>query len=222
MEASYFLTIHRSGAAGRSRTRQVAASGAAILSDVPYVRQGTDYSCGAASFQAVLSFWGMDLPESELIERLHTSPDHGTCPRDIVRVAMEQGFIATMGTELTVGDLAASVREGVPVIIVAQAWAEDQGPGFSWADDWEHGHYMVVIGIDDELVYLEDPAMGEYRRTLPIEEFEERWHNYLVEASETTYVQHLGIFITGKDAPDRRPIWVEGAAAARHGTKPFI
>lgn len=196
MEASYLLTIQRSPAVGRSRTRQAADSGAAFLSDVPYVRQGTDYSCGAASFQAVLSYWGTDLPESELIERLHTSPDHGTCPHDIVRVAREMGFSATVGTELTVDDLAASVREGVPVIIAAQAWAGDQAPGFSWADDWEHGHYMVVIGVDDDHIHLEDPAMGERREVLPIEEFEERWHNYLLEAPGTVHVQHLGIFIT--------------------------
>ncbi|MDW5563277.1 MAG: cysteine peptidase family C39 domain-containing protein [Methanomassiliicoccus sp.] len=166
---------------------------------MPCVTQGTDYSCGAASLQAVLSYWGTDLPESELMGRLHTSPHHGTHEEDIVRVAKELGFAATMETGLTVRDLALSVQEGIPVIIVAQAWAEEQSGDFSWADDWDHGHYMVVIGVDNDHVCLEDPALEECREMLPIDDFEERWHSILgvsPSAPDTVFVQHLGIFIT--------------------------
>jgi predicted double-glycine peptidase len=41
-------------------------------------RQGTEYSCGASALQAVLSYWGKDVGEQELMQRLHTSPETGT------------------------------------------------------------------------------------------------------------------------------------------------
>jgi predicted double-glycine peptidase len=170
-----------------------------VLTGVPDVFQSTDYSCGAASLQAVLSYYGTEVPEQVLMDRMGTSPRSGTDPDDIVRAARELGFDASMDIELTVRDLAASVREGVPVIIAAQAWTEDRGPGFSWADDWEDGHYMVVVGVDSNLVYLEDPLLDNRVGALPIGEFNQRWHNYLGrshDAPGAVDVQHLGIFIT--------------------------
>ena len=41
-------------------------------------RQSTEYSCGASALQAVLSYWGKDVEEQELMQRLHTSPETGT------------------------------------------------------------------------------------------------------------------------------------------------
>lgn len=202
MEASSLLTFARCPATARPISRPVAVSGANVLSDVPYVQQGTDYSCGAASLQAVLSYWGTDLREDDLMEWLNTSPDHGTDAHDIVRVARELGFSAYMEDCLTVNDLAASVREGVPVIIGAQAWAEDRGDDFCWAEDWEHGHYMVVIGVDGDRIYLEDPALKECREVLPIDEFNERWHNYMgrsLDAPGAVRFRHLGIFISADE-----------------------
>lgn len=199
MEASSLLTFAWCPATARPISRPVTVSGANILSDVPYVQQGTDYSCGAASLQAVLSYWGTDVSEEYLMERLNTSPDHGTDAHDIVRVARELGFHAYMEDGLTVDDLAASIREGVPVIVGAQAWAEEQGEGFRWADDWDHGHYMVVIGVDGDRIYLEDPALKECREVLPVDEFNERWHNYMgrsLDDPEAVRLHHMGIFIS--------------------------
>ncbi|MGR8942296.1 MAG: cysteine peptidase family C39 domain-containing protein [Gammaproteobacteria bacterium] len=50
-------------------------------------RQSTEYSCGAACLQSMLSCWGRDLDEEDLITLLHTTPETGTYPDDIVRVA---------------------------------------------------------------------------------------------------------------------------------------
>jgi len=197
--ASSLLTYVEPARAARSLTQHVKVSGANTLSDVPYVMQGTDYSCGAASLQAVLSYWGTDLPEHVLMDRLHTSPRHGTHPEDITRVARELGFDATMEVELTIREIAASIEDGVPVIIAAQAWPEEPSADFSWTDDWEDGHYMVVIGVDGERIYLEDPALEGSRGAILLDEFDERWHNFLGDsptAPGTVFVQHMGIFVT--------------------------
>jgi predicted double-glycine peptidase len=190
--------LYRSSVIDRP-TRADLISRSSILTSVPDVLQSTDYSCGAASLQAVLSYYGTDVREQVLMDRMSTSPHNGTDPDDIVRVARELGFDATVDIELTVDDLTASIREGVPVIIAAQAWADEKEPGFSWADDWEDGHYMVVIGVDRGLVYLEDPAQTGTLETLPIAEFNDRWHNYLGrshDSPDAVNVQHMGIFIS--------------------------
>jgi hypothetical protein len=43
-------------------------------------RQVTEYSCGASALQSVLSYWGRDVDETELMELLHTTPEVGTYP----------------------------------------------------------------------------------------------------------------------------------------------
>jgi len=170
-----------------------------VLTGLPDIVQSTDYSCGPACLQAVLSYYGEEICEKELMERMRTAPHNGTDPEDIVRVARELGFNAAMRTDLEIGDLAASVRIGAPVIIAAQAWAGESPPSAPWADEWEHGHYMVVIGVHDGLVYLEDPATKEHIGVLPVEELNDRWHNYIGESHDhpqAERVRGLGIFIT--------------------------
>jgi len=43
------------------------------------------------------------------------------------------------------------------VIVNGQAWRDDSG--IPWANEWEDGHYMVVIGLDEKNVYFEDPSI---------------------------------------------------------------
>lgn len=64
-------------------------------------RQSTEYSCGASALQAVLSYWGKDLDEQDLMTLLHTTPETGTYPDDIVRVALILGFKAEVKENLT-------------------------------------------------------------------------------------------------------------------------
>jgi predicted double-glycine peptidase len=101
-----------------------------ILSGVPDVRQSTNYSCGVAAFQAVLSYWGgEDLREDVLMKMLNTTPQEGTPPENIVRAARDMGYEAEFRENLTLEDLEASVRAGVPVVIVGQAWRYER---LSW------------------------------------------------------------------------------------------
>ena len=52
-------------------------------------RQSTEYSCGASALQSVLSYWGKDLDEEELMKLLKTTYETGTYPEDIIRVSRE-------------------------------------------------------------------------------------------------------------------------------------
>ena len=174
---------------------------AGLLSSVPDVRQSTTYSCGAAALQAVLSYYGIDKRERALMEMLKTTEENGTSPENIVRVAKELGLQADPRENVTYESLIKAYREGVPVICAIQAWTDAPPEKRSWAADWEDGHYVIIIGGDEQFVYVEDPSLLGTRGIIPKQEFLDRWHDYTGAApfdpSDRPYV-HLGIFVTGK------------------------
>jgi predicted double-glycine peptidase len=178
----------------------------ALLPGVPDTRQSTEYSCGAAALQAVLSYWGRDVGEEDLRELLNTDPESGTYPEDILRVAQELGFEAEYRENLTLDEVEASVIQGVPVIVDCQAWRSPASGNASWSEDWVDGHWMVIIGLDDENVYFEDPYILGSRGFMSRQEFEERWHNPRGwDESDTVNQIHLGIFIRGENSTTIRP-----------------
>ena len=174
-----------------------------LLSTIPDVRQSTAYSCGAAALQAVLSYYGVDKRERALMDMLRTTEKDGTSPENIVRVAKELGFQADPREKLTFEDLEKAFREGIPVILDIQAWTVAPLEKHSWASDWEDGHYVILIGIDGEFVYVEDPSLLGTRGIIPRREFLDRWRDYTgdppYDPSDRAYIR-LGIFITGKTA----------------------
>jgi predicted double-glycine peptidase len=162
-------------------------------------RQSTEYSCGASALQAVLSYWGKDLDEEELMKLLHTTPETGTYPEDIVRVAHDLGFEAEVKENLTIDDVEESTKKGNPVIVLGQAWRSREESNKAVADDWEDGHYVVILTVDKEYVYFEDPFVRMGKGFLPRQTFEEQWHNIGGKtASGVSKQMHLGIFIRGK------------------------
>jgi predicted double-glycine peptidase len=175
------------------------------LLPVPDTRQCTTYSCGAAALQAVLMYWGIEYVESDLMARLNTDPQNGTNPRDIVRVAQEEGLQAELRENVTLDDLQKSVEDGCPVIIDCQAWRDGDDLSRPWKEVWDSGHYMVVIGMDDRNIYFEDPSLLGSRGFISRQEFEDRWH----DVDEKKYV-HGAIFIRGdKPAPPPGMVYVE-------------
>lgn len=177
-----------------------------LLDGVPDVRQSTKYSCGAAALQALLSYWSIDRREQDLMEALETSQAEGTSPEAIVRVAKEIGCEADFKENLDLKDIDESVRGGIPVICAIQAWADIKSDGFFWEKTWEDGHYVVVIGLDSQSVYVEDPSLLGTRGIIPREEFVARWHDYRGEPpydpSDRAYL-HLGIFVVGSKAVEK-------------------
>ena len=78
-------------------------------------RQSTEYSCGASALQAVLSYWGRQVDEPELIELMHTNSEVGTYPEDIVRGARALGFDAEMKDHLTLDEVQRFTAGGDPM-----------------------------------------------------------------------------------------------------------
>jgi predicted double-glycine peptidase len=170
-----------------------------LLSGIPDVRQSSGYSCGAAALQAILAYWGTSEREDRLIARLRSTPEQGTHPADIVRVAREFGLSADLREGLALSDLESALSRGTTVIVDLQAWRDSAEP--PWPDRWDDGHYMVLLGMDAHNLYFEDPSLLGSRGFIPVPEFLDRWHDYEGEAplddSDRKYVR-MAIFIRGK------------------------
>jgi len=168
------------------------------LFNMPDTRQSTEYSCGAASLQAVLGYWGRDIGEEDIREMLNTNEESGTYPDDILRVARALGLEADYKENMTLADLEGYVAQGIPVIVDCQAWRSVSQYNESWADTWYNGHWVVVIGIDENNVTLEDPYILGDRGIMSREEFEARWHNVRgLDETDTVKQIHMAIAIRG-------------------------
>jgi predicted double-glycine peptidase len=168
-------------------------------------RQTTEYSCGACALQSVLGYWGREVDEAEMMQRLGTTPEEGTYPEEIVRVARELGFDAELRENLTVGDVEQATRAGHPVIVLGQAW-RSRGHSDAAAEDlWADGHYFVVLAVDRDYVYFEDPYMRMGKGFMPRAAFDALWHNVMGGDLAKPRQMRMGIFIRGAKpaAPQR-------------------
>jgi uncharacterized protein len=167
-------------------------------------RQCTEYSCGASALQMVLSYWGRDVAETELMKLLKTTPEAGTYPEDIVSGAQALGFDARVKENLKLGEVAKFTADGKPMIALAQVWRSQSGAVRSVADEWDNGHYIVVLGVDASYVYFQDPYIRMSKAFVPRKTFEDHWHHVMGgDLKRNPKLSHLGIFIHG-DKPAKR------------------
>jgi len=145
----------------------------------PDVRQATQFSCGAAAVQGVLGYYGVDAKEADLSKYLGVTTEDGTFPKRIPAFLRHHGLEVAAGTGGTVDQLLAWVDQGIPVIVLIQAWSDEDHPNYSRSGTQEDGHYVVLIGHaeDGGILIFEDPSLLGNRGYLQREEFIARWHS---------------------------------------------
>jgi predicted double-glycine peptidase len=164
-----------------------------LLDAVPDVVQSTNYSCGPSALQAVLAYYGIIVSEKDLIREAKTNPDIGAELEDLATVAQKHGLEACVRDGLKLDDLEGEVRAGYPPLVLNQSWREDSR--VPWPSEWDSGHYVVVIGMDDRFIYVEDPVLEGTRGVIPRREFVDRWHDWTRD-KERAWGQ--GLFIHGR------------------------
>jgi hypothetical protein len=78
---------------------------------------------------------------------LHTTSEEGTYPEDIVRGARALGFDAEAKEHLTFDEIEQFTADGHPMIALAQVWRSEKNSPGAAAEDWDNGHYIVVLGV---------------------------------------------------------------------------
>jgi predicted double-glycine peptidase len=120
--------------------------------DVPFVKQERD-GCGAASIAMVMQYWRLQQGEvrnqdSDVIQiqqTLYSPQAHGIYASDMERYFREKGF-RTFTIRGEWEDLQRHLDKGRPLIVALKP-----GAGMPL-------HYVVVAGLDREVVMVNDPA----------------------------------------------------------------
>lgn len=159
---------------------------------VPDVRQATDYTCSASALQAVLAYYGIEAREDVLARELGADPNAGVNPPAIIRVARARGLTAELQQGMTVDEIAGIIRTGSPVLVALQAWSDK--PRSTYRDDWDDGHYAIIIAVEQDTIVFEDPSVLGSRSVLSRREFEDRWH----DTDGTHMYVRMGIIFGGK------------------------
>ncbi len=147
----------------------------AIKVRVPLVRQATDHTCGVASIQSVLAYYGIDRREDILVDNMNVKEYAGISA--IARYMNSQGFETLIKPDMPLTELKTHLDQRRPVMVVLQAWSDPQKDPREYADSWEDGHWVVVIGYDSVNIYVMDPSTTGNYAFVPIDEFMLRWHD---------------------------------------------
>ena len=92
------------------------------------------------------------------------------------------------------------------MIALGQFWLSEKDMAVSVAEEWETGHYIVVLGVDKDYVYIQDPFARMSKAFIPRKTFEEHWHQVMGgKLEKNPKLVHLGIFVRGKKPAERRP-----------------
>jgi ABC-type bacteriocin/lantibiotic exporter with double-glycine peptidase domain len=166
---------------------------------VPFVHQTQGYSCGAAAALMLLRYWRYDsfatVHESELYTELQTTQAEGTEPEPMVALFRRIGLDAEYRNgSVTVTDLERAVDAREPPVVDLQAWTDRTDP---YADTWDAGHYVVMVGYDAERLYFADPSRATPKgyAYLNRSELEPRWHDLAGLANRK--VERMAIFVRG-------------------------
>ena len=191
---SWALALLLAGAAGAAEPKLPAD-----YLRVPLMPQSTNYSCGAAALNSILHYWkAYDGNESSLYPLLRTTPEDGTHPDRLVAGARHYGLRAELREGLGLPDLEAALKRRETVILDIQAWQEGDPTPDDWTDNWEDGHYVVLVGMDQGFLYVMDPSTHLSYGYIPRAELPGRWHDYETAGGQRREYRKMAVFISGK------------------------
>jgi predicted double-glycine peptidase len=132
-----------------------------ILLDVkPFQETLNADMCGPASLKIVLEYYGVNKSEDELAKIAGHKKGLGIDDKGIKKVAERLGFKAKIKNNSSFKDMEKWLKKDVPVIVDWFTKGRTDYGDSSTAD----GHYSVVMGLDDEFIYLQDPELGAMRK----------------------------------------------------------
>ncbi|MDE2103513.1 MAG: hypothetical protein KGL39_40105, partial [Patescibacteria group bacterium] len=119
------------------------------------IRQRDTFSCGAAAAMTVGMYYGVG-PKTldEWKKALGTTEETSTRPTDIIRYLRSLGLEVKARQGMTLDDLRQAWLTGKPTITPIQEWGVPSKPA-----SMKFGHYVVVAGLPDGQVVIQDPSI---------------------------------------------------------------
>jgi|SRR3989344_4164077 len=129
---------------------------------LPYFKQETSYTCGAAALRMVLASIGINKTEKQVSKILGTNERKGTLHNDFMKVAEHLKLSYVVGRKSSIKDLK-KLQENNYRIIVNYLLPVTKV-----------GHYAVVREVGSKYIHLLDPFIGP-NQTYPISHFIKNW-----------------------------------------------
>lgn len=132
-----------------------------ILLDVKPFQEILDADvCGPASLKIVLEYYGVNKSEEELAGLCKIKKGLGTDDMGIKKATEKLGLKIKIKNKSSFKDIEKWLKKDVPVIVDWFTRGRTDYGDSSTAD----GHYSMVMGLDDEFIYLQDPELGAMRK----------------------------------------------------------
>lgn len=143
---------------------------------VPHHKQSQEGLCLPACVRMVLAYLGHNLTEANVAKILR-SRSFGT-PAPNVRYLETLGLSVTFGV-MSLSRLRAYMESNIPCIVFVQSgdlpYSESEG-----------FHAIVVVGLDEQIVYINDPASDVAPQSVPLDYFMLAWSEFEYECAVIT------------------------------------
>lgn len=136
--------------------------------------------CGPAVLKMILSYYGIEKTEDELAQLAGTSKELGTDDEALKRVFERFGLKVTIQNESSLDNMQVWLDKKIPVIVDWFTRGRSEYPDSAVPD----GHYSVVVGLDADFIYLQDPEIGGLRK-LKRDDFMRVWFDFRGQAITT-------------------------------------
>lgn len=159
-----------------------------IIPSIPYKSQKDPDAivyvndCGPAALAGILNAHGLNLTTDEVYRATGAPPDRYVSIGQMKRAAASYDIPFEYFSSSNLYELKQLVKEGkAPIALVHYgAWAQIE-PGVSTQSSFTGPHFVVVVGYDDEHIYVNDPlwwgdrrSEGEHKRWT-YDEFNAAW-----------------------------------------------
>ncbi|MFQ5420269.1 MAG: peptidase C39 family protein [Anaerolineae bacterium] len=136
-----------------------------ILLPVPHQRQRQEADCLAACAAMAFAYLGLSVPYDQLLKLLKIR-SFGAAGQNLKYLAALD--VQVIYREGSLDELKGHLLNGRPCITLVRT---ADLPHWSYSTD----HALLVVGFDDQTIYVNDPAFETSPLALPVSDFELAW-----------------------------------------------
>lgn len=151
-----------------------------LLQISPHQEKLNSNHCGPAVLHMVFKYFDVNISEDELAKLCRVDEVGYTDSKTIEKVAKDYGFKVEVKENSSFDEIQSWLDKKVPVIVDWFTRGRSEYDDNALAD----GHYSIVVGLDNESIYLQDPEIGGLRK-INKDDFLTVWFDYEGEFMES-------------------------------------